>query len=91
MPFRLATLGAIAFVAGLVKLQLHAAANAADPFALAWCRTPGSEAALPAQRGGEWLLMGHCWGCYVAAAGAAMLAFATWRAWRLRRAETSPA
>ena len=83
MPFRLATLGAIAMVIGLVKYQMHRAATAADPFTLAWCRTPGTE---PLQAsGGEILLFGHCWGCYVAAAGMAMLAVATARGLKARR------
>ena len=85
MPFRLATLGAIAMVIGLVKYQMHRAATAADPFAFAWCRTPGTE---PFQAsGGEFLLFGHCWGCYLAAAGIAMLAVATMRGLRERRAQ----
>ena len=85
MPLRLAALGAIALVTGLVKLQLHMTSMANDPFLSAWCRTPGLESGSLISRSGEWLLFGHCWGCYVAAGGAAMLVYAIWQAVQRRQ------
>lgn len=73
--FALAGLGM--FGAGALKLRQHMAS--ADPFAAYWCRTPGADGALGGA-GGEWLALGHCWGCYAMAIGAAMLGLAAWRA-----------
>lgn len=77
MSWKVALAGAGALGAGLVKMRQHMAS--ADPFAAYWCRTPGSEDALTGGGAGEWLLLGHCWGCYVAAIGAAMLIMAGWK------------
>ena len=57
---------------GAVKTVAHHA----DPFASAWCRTrTGGEVDIPmlAKVGGEWLFMGHCWGCYATLLGALAL------------------
>ena len=82
MSWKIALAGAGILGAGLVKMQQHM--SSADPFAAYWCRTPGSEGAL-VKSGGEWLILGHCWGCYAAAAGAAMMAFSAWQAFSARR------
>jgi hypothetical protein len=53
-----------------------------DPFVQAWCRPAMGSDGMPllfAMVGGEPLFLGHCWGCYAAALGAAMVAVAVWR------------
>lgn len=62
------TLGAAAFLAGTAKAMHHT--QASDPFAAYWCR-PAANAASEA---GFLAMGGHCWGCGLALAGAAILA-----------------
>lgn len=62
--------GLALFTGGLAKAMSHT--RTADPFSAFWCRTgdaPGAGFAEP-------LFLGHCWGCPVAAVGAALLAAA---------------
>ena len=80
MPLRaLIASGATLFGVGTVKAMTHA--KSADPMAAYWCRTPGVESADAAG-----LFAGHCWGCPVAALGAALLVAGLFVAIRRTRA-----
>lgn len=71
--------GAGAGVIGFAKMEAHHA----DPFSSAWCRSPlAPDAPLFSVVNGEPLLLGHCWGCYVAAVGVAVMVASLWRAAR---------
>ncbi len=80
----LAGLGAVG--AGAMKIRQHMAVG--DPFAAYWCRTSGADGAL-SSAGGEWLALGHCWGCYSMVIGTALLGLAAWRALHRSRSFTA--
>ena len=67
-------LGSAAVIAGLAKIQQHLALLS-DPLALAWCG-PGRASVDPSMV----TVLGHCWGCYAAAVGVGILAYAGWDA-----------
>jgi hypothetical protein len=74
-----------AALAAIGSAQAVAHTASFDPMAAYWCRSgdlaiadPGLAASIASA------LPAHCWGCHAAAAGAAILCHAGYRAWRNR-------
>ena len=65
IPVLLAGIGLV--ITGGLKSLTHN--QTTDPFKAFWCHS--SELASTA--GGEFHLLGHCWGCYAAVLGAALI------------------
>ncbi len=79
MPFKMILAGFAVFLISLAKIHQHVAAF--DPFAASWCRTPGTGAGLVTQAA-DGLMLGHCWGCYGAVLGLAIMALPLAGRWR---------
>lgn len=68
IPMRSLLCAAILWFAGLAKLYQHSAP--ADPFAGSWCSSSGIAAVSD-----DFLMFGHCWGCFAMLWGVLLLAF----------------